>query len=309
MQFANLVIVRLLQAILTIFVVVSIVFIVSRVVGNPETSLLPPDATNEDYARIREKLGLNEPLIVQYGRYLADAVQFDFGQSFRIGGAMELVGDRAWNTIKLGLAAIFFALALAVPLGIIAAIRRGTGPDWLARLIAFIGQAIPDFLIGLAFVFFIAVRVDWFPTGGADGGFRALILPAIALSTFSLAAIMRLIRSGMIDVMNTDYVRTARAKGLSEPAVILRHGLRNALLPVITLLGVQIGRLIAGAVIIEVIFSWPGVGRLVVDSIYQSDYNVVLAGVLVLSFSIVVVNLLVDISYPYIDPRIRTGQL
>ena len=169
-----------------------------------------------------------------------------------------------------------------------------------------IGQATPSFWLGLMMIFFFAVELGWFPTGGSQG-FRALIMPAIALGVFEMAAIMRLTRSGMIEAMDTDFVRTARAKGLSEPVVVVRHALRNALLPVVTMLGLSLGRLIGGSVIIEMVFAWPGVGRLIVDSILKNDFPMVQASIIVLAASIAVVNLLVDVSYRLIDPRIRAG--
>ena len=309
MQFLNLLLLRLIQTILVMWVVVSIVFVVSRIVGNPEVSLLPIDATNEELEQARERLGLNDPLYTQYWIFLKGAAQLDFGFSYiRLGEAIDIVGDKVLGTVRLTAAGLVFALALGLPLGIIAALRRGSPLDWLARVVAVIGQATPSFWLGLMLIFFLATRVDWFPTAGAEG-FRSLILPAVALGLASAAGFMRLTRSGMIDVMNTDFIRTARAKGLSERAVIFRHGLRHALLPVTTIFGIELGRLIAGSVIIELVFSWPGIGRLMIDSIFRSDYPVVQAGVLVIAGSIALGNLVVDLSYRYIDPRIRTAEL
>lgn len=309
MQFLNLLLLRLIQTILVMWVVVSIVFVVSRIVGNPEVSLLPIDATNEELEQARERLGLNDPLYTQYWIFLKGAAQLDFGFSYiRLGEAIDIVGDKVLGTVRLTAAGLVFALALGLPLGIIAALRRGSPLDWLARVVAVIGQATPSFWLGLMLIFFLATRVDWFPTAGAEG-FRSLVLPAVALGLASAAGFMRLTRSGMIDVMNTDFIRTARAKGLSERAVIFRHGLRHALLPVTTIFGIELGRLIAGSVIIELVFSWPGIGRLMIDSIFRSDYPVVQAGVLVIAGSIALGNLVVDLSYRYIDPRIRTAEL
>ena len=235
--------------------------------------------------------------------------QGDFGSSWLGGGkpALSAIGDRAVSTLKLGVAGVLFALALAVPLGILAALKRGTVIDWLARFVAVIGQATPSFWLGLMMIFFFAVQLGWFPTGGEEAGLRSLILPAIALGLFELVAIMRLTRSGMIEVMDTDFIRTARAKGLSERVVIGRHAVRHALLPVVTMLGLSLGRLIGGSVIIEMVFAWPGVGRLIVDSIFKNDFPMVQASIIVLAASIAVVNLLVDVSYRLIDPRIRAG--
>ncbi len=310
MQFWNFLAIRLLQAFFVVFVVVSIVFFVSRTVGSPETFLLPFDATNADIEALRENLGLNDPMIIQYGNFLWELLQLDFGNSFRGGGisTIESIGDRSVNTFKLGGAALVVAIGGSVPLGIIAALRRGKPVDWLARLLAVIGQATPSFWLGLMMIFFFAVELGWFPTGGASG-FKALILPAISLGLLEMAAIMRLTRSGMIEVMDTDFIRTARAKGLNERVVIVRHAVRHALLPVVTVMGIGVGRLIAGSVIIEVVFAWPGIGRLIIDSIQQNDFPMVQTAIIVLAASISLANVLVDVSYRIIDPRIRAGGL
>ena len=309
MQFFNVLLVRLIQTIIVVWIVVSIVFIVSRLIGNPTQSLLPLDSTNEEIAVLEERLGLNDPLIVQYGRFIFDAVQLDFGYSYhRTGAAIDQVIDKLPGTVRLTLAGLIVALTLGLPLGVLAALRRGSSIDWLARIVAVIGQATPSFWLGLMLIFFLATRVAWFPTAGAEG-FRSLVLPALALGLLSAAGFMRLTRSGMIDVMNTDFIRTARAKGLTERTVILRHALRHALIPVMTVLGLELGRLIAGSVIIEVVFSWPGIGRLMIESILKSDYPTVQAGIAVIAAAIAMGNLVVDLSYRFIDPRIRTAGL
>ncbi|PZC43454.1 MAG: peptide/nickel transport system permease protein [Chloroflexi bacterium] len=310
MQFWNFLAIRLVQAFFVVFIVVSIVFFVSRVVGHPETFLLPQDATNEDIELVKEKLGLNDPIVVQYGNYLWELARLDFGQSFRGGGTSTIssIADRSVNTFKLGAAALIFAVGVAAPLGIIAALKRGRVIDWVARFLAVIGQATPSFWLGLMMIFFFAVELGWFPTGGSKG-FKSLILPAISLGLLEMAAIMRLTRSGMIDVMDTDFIRTARAKGLSERVVVMRHGVRHALLPVVTVLGIGLGRLIAGSVIIEVVFAWPGIGRLIIDSIISSDFPMVQTAIIVLAASISLANVVVDMSYRLIDPRIRAGGL
>lgn len=310
MQFWNYFIVRLLQALVVVFVVVSIVFFVARLVGNPESFLLPYEATDAEIETIRERLGLNDTLIVQYCDFLWDLANLDFGTSYRGAGTSTIaaIGERAVNTLKLTAAGLVFAVGLSIPLGIAAALRRGRLTDWVARFLAVFGQATPSFWLGLMVIFFFAVELGWFPTGGAEG-FRSLILPALSLGLLEMAAIMRLTRSGMIDVMGSDFITTARAKGLRERTVIVRHALRHALLPVVTILGLGLGRLIAGAVIIEVVFAWPGIGRLIVDSIVQSDYPMVQTAIIVLAASIALANALVDVSYRLIDPRIRAGAI
>jgi len=310
MQFGNYLLIRLFQALLVVWLVATIVFVVSRLVGNPETFLSSGiEATPMEIEKIRERFGLNDSLGKQYLDFITDSVQGDFGHSWGQAGdsTMKSIAQRAPNTFKLGAAALLFALSIAVPLGIVAAIRRGSSLDWLARLVAVFGQAVPGFWLALMMVFFFAVKLGWFPTSGS-AGIRSLILPAAALGMLEMAAIMRLTRSGMIEAMDQDFIRTARAKGLNERVIIFRHAIRHAILPVVSLLGITLGRLIAGSVIVELIFAWPGVGRLIIDSIRVSDYPMVQAAVIVLSASIAVANLLVDISYQFIDPRIRLGR-
>ena len=193
-----------------------------------------------------------------------------------------------------------------VPHRVIAALRRGRPADWLARLLAVIGQAVPDFWLGLMLIFFVSVELGWLPTGGS-GSLKHMILPTITLGTVTSAVVMRLTRSGMIDAMGTDFVRTARAKGLPERTVVVRHALRHALLPVVTILGIQAGRLIAGAIIVETVFAWPGVGRLTIQAIDGGDFPVTQTAILLIASSIVLANIAVDISYRLVDPRIRAG--
>lgn len=309
MQFWNFLAIRMVQAFVVVFIVVTIVFVIARIVGNPETFLADPTtSTNEQIEAIKERFGLNDSIPQQYANFVWEIAQLDFGHSFRGGSTLDAIGDRSVNTFKLGAAGLLFALAIGIPLGIIAALKRASPLDWLARTVAVIGQATPNFWLGLMLIFFFAVRLNWFPTGGADG-FKALILPAISLGLLEAAAFMRLTRSGMIEVMDTDFIRTARAKGLPERTVIWRHAVRHALLPVVTIMGIGLGRMIAGSVIVEVVFAWPGVGRLIIDSIVQSDYPMVQAAIIVLAASISLANLLVDVSYRVIDPRIRAGAL
>ena len=298
---------RLLQGLLVVFLVISIVFLVSRAARDPVEYLTTDETTEQEKELLREQLGLTGPLAEQYGRFLLDTIQLDLGNSFISDlPALGEVGSRAIKTLQLGAAAVIFSLALGLPLGVIAALRRGSPSDWLARLLAVIGQATPNFWLGLMLIFFFAVELRWLPAGGS-GDFKHIILPTITLGLLTSAAAMRLTRSGMIDVMGTDYIRTARAKGLRESAVITRHALRHALLPVATILGIQVGRVIAGSVIVEQVFAWPGIGRLMLHSITVGDFPVMLAGILVISGSIVIANILVDLSYPVIDPRIRAG--
>ena len=298
---------RLLQGILVVFVVISVVFLVSRLARNPVEYLTTDETTEEEKELLKEQLGLTGPIGIQYVKFLWDAVQLDLGNSFiSARPALTEVSSRASKTLQLGAAALIFSLVLGVPLGIIAALNRATPTDWVARFLAVLGQAVPNFWLGLMLIFFFAVQLDLMPTGGS-GGVEHLVLPTITLGLLASAISMRLTRSGMIDVMGTDFVRTARAKGLRESTIIWRHALRHALLPVATILGIQVGYMIAGTVIVEQVFAWPGIGRLMLHTILVGDFPVMIAGILVISTSIVVANILVDLSYPIIDPRIRAG--
>ena len=298
---------RILQGILVVFVVLSVVFLVSRLARNPVEYLTTDQTTAEEKELLKEQLGLSGPIGIQYVNFLVDAVQLDLGNSFiSARPALGEVTSRAPKTLQLGAAALMFSLVLGIPLGVIAALNRASPTDWMARFLAVLGQAIPNFWLGLILIFFFAVQLDWMPTGGS-GGVEHLVLPTITLGLLASAVSMRLTRSGMIDVMNTDFIRTARAKGLRESSIIWRHAVRHALLPVATILGIQVGYMIAGTVIVEQVFAWPGIGRLMLHTILVGDFPVMIAGILVISTSIVVTNILVDLSYPIIDPRIRAG--
>ena len=298
---------RIIRSIAVVFGVVTIVFFMSRAVGDPVSRLAPIESTAEEIEQIKDKIGLNDPLIQQYGRFLVDTVQLKFGQSFRATRpATEVVSERLVATIQLGAAGLAVAFAVGIPLGIIAAVRRGGGIDIFSRVLALFGQAVPNFWLGLMLILFIAVSFDWLPTGGRVG-FSSIILPAITLGSFPAAAVMRFTRASMLDTLQQDYIRTARAKGLAERAVLFKHALRNSMLAVITLLGLQVGSILSGAIVVETVFAWPGLGYLIIQSILATDYPVVQAAVLMTSVWIVFVNLVVDVSYTFIDPRIRTG--
>ncbi len=298
---------RLLQGLLVVFFVVTVVFFVSRVTRDPIAYLADDQSTQAEIEALKERFGLNDPLPVQYARFLADTVQLDFGTSLLNGRpALHEVTSRVGKTLQLGSAAMLFALLLGLPLGVIAALRRGRPADWLARLLAVIGQATPNFWLALMLIFFLSVELRWLPTGGS-GSVQHMIMPGFTLGLFAAAAIMRLTRSGMIDAMGTDFVRTARAKGLPERVIVLRHAVRHALLPVVTLLGIEVGRLIAGAIIVETVFAWPGIGRLTIQAIDGGDFPVTQAAILLIASTIVLANIVTDFSYQVIDPRIRVG--
>ena len=244
---------------------------------------------------------------MQHGNFLWDTVQLDMGRSLLNGRpALNEVTSRVVKTLQLGAGTLLFSLVLGLSTGVIASLRRGRVLDWLARFLAVVGQAVPDFWLGLMLVFLFAVELGWLPTAGS-GSLKHMIMPMITMGTFTAAALMRLTRSGMIDSLGSDFVRTARTKGLPERTVVMRHALRLALLPVVTILGLQAGRLIAGTLVVETVFAWPGIGRLTIDSIDGGDFPVTQAAIMLISASIVLANIVVDLSYRLVDPRIRAG--
>jgi peptide/nickel transport system permease protein len=299
---------RLLGALFVIFGVVSIVFLLIHMIpGDPVEIMLGESASTTDREALRVALGLNQPLWVQFQQYLAGLLQFDMGNSIHFRRPVsDLLLERLPATGLLAAMTLLITLVLALPLGIIAAVRRDTVWDSGAMTFAMLGVSIPNFWLGPILILVFSLWLGWFPVSGRNG-FGSVVLPALTLSTGLIAVLSRMVRSSMLEVLGEDYIRTARAKGLPSQRVILHHGLRNALLPVITLLGLQLGALLAGAVITETVFSWPGVGLLTIESIQSRDYPVVQACVLLISVTYVLVNLLTDFAYAWIDPRIRLG--
>jgi peptide/nickel transport system permease protein len=276
--------------------------------GDPAVLMLPPETSAEQVAAFREAYGFDDPFLVQYGRFLGNALRGDFGRSLRYNQpAMGLVIERLPATLQLSFSSILLAVILALPLGIIAAIKRKTMADYLASFLAVIGQSMPNYWLGFMLVYLFAVKLKWLPTSGGPG-LRYVILPAITIAFAIMALVSRMTRSSMLQVLHQDYIRTARAKGLIERKVILIHALRNALLPIVTIIGLQFGYILGGAVVIETIYAWPGLGLLTIQAIYSRDYPVVQASVLFLTISFVVINLIVDVSYQYLDPRIRLAK-
>ncbi|MFI5327955.1 MAG: nickel ABC transporter permease [Candidatus Rokuibacteriota bacterium] len=296
---------RLWQSLLVILGVSVVVFLILHLTGDPAALLLPPDATAEDIARFRTAMGFDDPVAVQYVRFLKGAVRGDFGESLRHGEpAMALVVERLPATFQLAGAGLLIALVLAIPAGIISAMKRNTAVDYVATVSALLGQAMPTFWLGIMLILVFSVRLNWLPSSGR-GGLEHLILPAITLGLFTTARITRLTRSGMLEVLAQDYIRTARAKGVGEAPVVWKHALKNASIPIVTIVGIDLGTLLGGSVITETIFAWPGVGRLSVQAIFNRDYPVVQSAVFLLSTTFVLVNFLVDVVYTYLDPRIR----
>ncbi|MCZ6640029.1 MAG: ABC transporter permease [Gammaproteobacteria bacterium] len=298
---------RALQGLIAIFGALLIVFVAQRLSGDPVALMLPMDASEADFAAMREALGLDKPLLVQFAIFLGNALTGDFGQSYQWNApAMPLLIDRLPATLELAMAGLFFAVLLAVPLGVFSAVHRGGWVDRSAKVFAMLGQAIPGFWIGLLLILFIAVELQWLPAYGR-GTAAHLVLPAIALGWYPVAAMTRTLRSSMLDVLESDYVRMERAIGLPERTIIWRYALRNAAVPLVTMVGVYFANMLGGAFVIEVVFAWPGVGRTVVDAVFARDFPVVQAGVMLSAVIFVVMNLLVDLSYGFIDPRIRRG--
>ena len=288
---------RLAQSVVVLLGISVVVFVILHLTGDPALVLLPPEATVEDVRQFRERMGFNDPLYVQYARFLRGALQGNFGESIRHGEpAFGLVVERMPATFQLAGAALFIALCLAIPAGIVSAVRRNTIVDYVSTVVALLGQSMPTFWLG--------IMLNLLPSSGR-GEWRHLVLPSITLGLFTTARITRLTRSGMLEVLNQDYIRTARAKGVSDPPVVWKHALKNAAIPIVTIVGIELGTLLGGSVITETIFAWPGVGRLSVQAIYNRDYPVVQAAVFLLASTFVLVNLFVDLIYTYLDPRIR----
>jgi glutathione transport system permease protein len=298
---------RRLTHLLPVLVGVSlIVFLMIHLIpGDPAVLIAGIDATENDVAVVRESLGLNRPLPVQYGEFLARVALGDFGQSFRTGRpVLEEIGFRYWNTIILGLSAVAFGTLLGIATGILTAVYRNGWFDSTVLAVSLLGISIPSFFLGISLMLFFSVYLGWLPLTGMDS-WKNIVLPTLTLGIPNAAIISRITRSSLVEVLNQDYVRTARAKGLKEFVVVGRHGVRNALIPVVTVVGLQMGYLLGGAVVTETVFAWPGIGRLIVQSIAARDFPVVQASVLLLALTFVMINLLTDVLYRILDPRIK----
>jgi peptide/nickel transport system permease protein len=296
---------RLVQLVVVMIGISVITFCLTFVLGDPVAVLLPMDAPKETRDLFRREMGLDQPLLVQYGRFASGAIHGDFGESFVMKkSALSLVTERLPATYQLALAGLLCALVIAVPLGTIAAYRRGSWIDSVCTVLAVTGQAIPIYWLGLMLMIVFAVQLRWLPASGY-GEAANFVLPTVCLGAFLAPITMRLVRSSMIDVLSQDYIRTAKAKGLNGASVLAGHAIKNAALPVIAVLGLQFGQLLGGAVVTETVFSWPGVASFTVSSIANGDYPVVQAAVVILAASICIVNLSVDVLIGYLDPRIR----
>ncbi len=291
---------------LTVLVGVSfIAFAILFLSGDPTYLMIPENYTRAQITDFRHQMGFDRPWYVQYGDFLGHAVRGDFGVSLRNRiPALPLVLERMPATLELALAAMALSLAVALPLGVVAATRRGTLIDAASMVGGLVGQSTPGFWLGLLLILFFGVDLRWLPVSGR-GGIAHLVLPGVTLATYSMGRTARVVRASMLDALGHDFIRTAHAKGLSGAAVVYRHALRNALMPIVTLIGLDFGVLLGGAVITETVFGWPGIGRLVVNAIYEKDFPIVETAVILIATVFVFLNLCVDIAYGYLDPRVR----
>jgi peptide/nickel transport system permease protein len=301
---------RLLQSLIVVFGVSIVAFGMLFMTGDPTEVILGEAADHMSVEQIQEyrvKMGFDRPWYVQYASFVGNALQGDFGYSFkRHQPAYEVITDKLPATIKLASFAFVLSLLVSIPLGVLSAIRPGSLLDRVATVLALAGQSIPSFWLGILLIIFFGAHLKWLPISGS-GTWQHLIMPGITLAAFPIARNMRLTRSSMLDFMQRDFVRTARAKGISETRVVTAHVLRNSLLPIVTAIGLEIGFLLGGSVIIETIFGWPGVGREIVLAIGSKDFYVVQTGVVMLALIFAAVNLVIDLAYSWIDPRIRYG--
>lgn len=300
---------RIGSALIVIFGVSTLVFLLIHIVpGDPVEVMLGESSQPADRAALREALGLDRPIAGQLLHYYNNLLHFDFGESLHSKRPIvELLLERIPATFELAAAGLFVAMIIAFPLGMLAAVRKDTAWDHSAMFFSMFGISIPNFWMGPVLILVFSLWLGWFPVSGRDG-FASLVLPALTLGTAMAAILSRMIRASLLEILGEDYIRTARAKGMSERIVLVHHAMRNAMLPVITLLGLQLGTLLGGAVITEIVFSWPGVGQLTIDAINRRDYPVVQACVLLISLAYVVVNTLTDLVYAWLDPRIRLAE-
>lgn len=297
---------RLLLTLAALWLVLTMVFLLIHVApGDPVEQMLGEGARAEDLAALRTALGLDQPLHIQYARYVAGLARGDLGQSFRFQRAvLDVVLERYPATLQLALATLLVSMAMGIPAGVWAAHRRGRVADRAIGFFTLLGLSLPNFALGPVLILFFSVQLGWLPVSGREG-LEHLVLPAVTMGAALAAILTRMVRGSMMEELSADYVRTARAKGLREPAVLFRHAFPNALIPVITIIGLQFGTLLAGTIVTESIFAWPGVGRLTVQAIQARDYPLLQGCILIISFSYVLVNLLTDLLYGLVDPRVR----
>ena len=296
---------RILTLAITLWVVSIIIFAMARASGDPRGVLLSDYATPEEWEEMGRVLGLDKPLVTQYGLFIKDAVRFDFGESLIDNqSVMQVILERLPATFQLAAAAFGFSILVGVPLGVVSAVKRGKPIDYAARTLALFGQSAPPFALGIFLIFILGVQLEWLPTFGRSGP-SSIVLPAITLGGYFIAANVRLVRSAMLDVLDSEYIKLARAKGVSSNNVIWKHALKNAVLPLLTFSGITLGILITGALVTETVFAWPGLGRLAVTAVFTIDYPLLQGVVIVFTLMYCIASLMVDVAYAYIDPRIR----
>ena len=296
---------RLFVSLVVLLVVSVIIFAMSRAAGDPRHIFLDDYATQEDWDHLTAGLGLDKPYYQQYLIFLGNALRGDLGDSFpQSRPVVEIILERLPATLQLGVIAFLFSVVVGLPLGVLSAVRRGSLLDTAAKLMALVGQSAPVFWLGLMLMFFLSVKLDVLPSFGRQEA-ASIILPAVTLGWFFVAANLRLVRSGMLDVLDSEYIKLARAKGVSSRMIVWKHGLRNALIPAITYAGVTLGGLVTGSVVVESVFAWPGLGKLAIDSLFGNDYPVLQGVVIVFTLMYVLASLMVDVVYAYVDPRIR----
>jgi peptide/nickel transport system permease protein len=303
----NLVIKRAIYSIIVLWGISTMIFFLLRLSGDPTDMMLSPEATYEERQEYRHSMGFDRPLSVQYVIFLKDVIRLDFGESLRYKKpAMSLVFERLPATLELSAVGLGIALLFAIPLGIISALKRGTWLDSLGLFIAMLGQSFPVFWLGIMLILLFSENLHFLPSGGT-GNWKNLILPGLTLSALTMATVMRILRSSLIDQLESDYMRTAKAKGLTFTYAVLRHALKNAAIPVVTIIGISIGLMLGGAIITETVFAWPGMGRLLTQAVTNRDYPIVQAFVFLNGVIILVLNFIVDILYTLIDPRVRVS--
>lgn len=305
---------RILELIPTIFVVVFIVFVVTRVIpGDPAAVMLGPQASVEAVEELRENLGLNDNIFVQFGRYLKGVMQGDLGKSYYYNQPVtKLISERFPNTLILAIVSIIIGLLVGIPVGVVSATKQYSAFDYISMILALVGISVPIFWLAMMAVLLFSVNLGWLPSVGmGEGSFidilRHLILPSICLATGPTATFARFTRSSMLDITKQDYIKTARSKGLKEKLIIWKHAFKNALPPIITIVGMQFSSLLSGAVLTETIFSWPGLGKLIVDAIQNRDYTLVQGSVVYIAFIYIIVNLVVDICYALLNPKVKAS--
>ena len=296
---------RLVIAVITVVAVSLLIFVMSRISGDPRHVYLDDYSTQEDWDRMGAALGLDKPYYQQYGIFLKGAIVGDFGESVKEGRpVMQVIIERLPATFQLAFAAFALSLVIGIPLGVFSAISRGSFLDQFGKLLSLIGQSAPPFWLGIMLMFFFAVKLGWVPAYGRQD-WNSIVLPAVTLGWFYVAANLRLVRSAMLDVLDSEYIRLARAKGVSRKGILFKHALRNALIPPLTFAGVTLGALVTGSLVTETVFAWPGLGQLAVQALFASDYPLMQGVVIVFTLMYVAVALMVDVLYAYIDPRIR----